>query len=238
MQSGKLNPMQSREFMQDFLIVVAGGTGDRMGSAVPKQFLELAGKAVLIHTLDRFCSWNPELEVILVLHPGYISYWEELCEHKQFERKHRIVEGGRERFFSVKNGLDAIDAEYGIVGIHDAVRPLVSNATIERCYATARVKGSAIPVMEVVDSMRVVNGEDSHLVDRSRYRVVQTPQCFELNLLREAYAQPFRPSFTDSASVLEASGKSVHLVHGNRENIKLTTPSDMLVAGVLLEEGY
>lgn len=210
--------------------MVAGGTGDRMGASMPKQFLELAGKPVIMRTLQRFFDWNPELSVILVLHPAYIDYWHELCEHCDFKCDVSVVPGGKTRFHSVQAGVNKVGDDASIIGVHDAVRPLVSVPTIELCYRKARSHGAAIPVIEIVDSLRVVSENDSHIVDRNRYRAVQTPQCFEAGMLRRAYAQDFRESFTDSASVVEASGEKVHLVEGNRDNIKLTTPTDMVIA--------
>jgi len=221
--------------MSDYLIIVAGGTGDRMGAAMPKQFLELAGKPVMMHTIDLFRLWNDKLHIVLVLHPAFIDYWKELCTHHNFSTPTQIIPGGNTRFHSVKNGLDSIpDTDNSVIGIHDAVRPLVAESTIDYCYRIAREKGTAIPVVELVDSLRVVLEDDSHVVDRTRYRAVQTPQCFEGKLIKEAYRQNFRETFTDDASVVESTGLALNLVNGNRENIKLTTPSDMLIADALL----
>lgn len=205
-----------------------------MGGPSPKQFLQLNDKPVIFHTLQRFLVYNPDINIIVVVHPDYVDFWAELCAFCNFDTSVTIVSGGKERFHSVKNGLELIEGSSGLVGIHDAVRPLVSEGTIERCFNAALEYGAAIPVMPVVDSVRVVMGDDNHPVDRSRYRLVQTPQCFELNLLREAYKQEYRQTFTDDASVIEAYGHPVHLVEGNRENIKLTTPVDMLIAQSLL----
>jgi 2-C-methyl-D-erythritol 4-phosphate cytidylyltransferase len=187
-----------------------------------------------MRTIEVFREWNPELEIVLVLNAHYLDYWAELCEHCNFASNLQVVSGGETRFHSVKKGIEAIEKGPGIIGVHDAVRPLVSIPTIESAYRAARSYGSAVPVIEIVDSLRVVLGDGrSHIVDRSRYRSVQTPQCFESDLLRRAYEQDYRPSFTDSASVVEALGETVHLIDGNRDNIKLTTPTDMSIAGAL-----
>ncbi len=221
--------------MKDYLIIVAGGTGDRMGASMPKQFLELDGKPVLMHTIDVFRKWNADLQIILVLHPEFTDYWMQLCNHHNFVSPAKVVKGGKTRFHSVKNGLDSIEAEIiGVVGVHDAVRPLVTDSTIDFCYREAREKGSAIPVVEIFDSIRVMLEDDSHVVDRKRYRAVQTPQCFDGVILKKAYNQDYRESFTDSASVVEATGAKVFLVQGNRDNIKLTTRTDMAVAAAIL----
>jgi len=222
--------------MQEHVIIVAGGTGDRMGGAVPKQFLDLAGKPVIFHTIQRFIDYREDIEIVIVMHPEYMDFWTELCGMCHFGREVNLVSGGAERFYSVKCGLDALSNQFGIVAVHDAVRPLASVGTIERCFNAAGEFGSAIPIVPVIDSLRVINDLDNHPVDRSRFRLVQTPQCFEMSLLREAYNQTYRPLFTDDASVVEALGHKMHLVQGNRENIKLTTPADMEIARAILQK--
>jgi 2-C-methyl-D-erythritol 4-phosphate cytidylyltransferase len=221
--------------MRDFAIVVAAGSGRRMKSALPKQFLELHGKPLLQHSLEKFHRYNPELEIIVVLNREYIQFWEDLSRTLGNTVPHRIVEGGTERFYSVKNAVESIGEETGIVGIHDAVRPLVSFRTLDICYNTARSRSAAVPVIQVADSIRVVENGKSSPVDRSMYRIIQTPQCFELNILRKAYQQSYRSSFTDDASVVEASGEEIHLVEGNRENIKITTAEDLRMAEALID---
>lgn len=200
-----------------------------MGSAQPKQFLELGGKPILCRTIERFQSYNPELRMIVVMNPNYLEFCEELFDRYLDCEPPLLVEGGADRFHSVRNGLDAIKETMGIVGIHDAVRPFVSQDTIEACYETARARGNAIPVVRVFESLRQVNGDGSKVIDREEFRIVQTPQCFELSMIKDAYAQG-EGNFTDDASVVEACNIPINLVEGNRENIKITTPADLKIA--------
>ena len=216
----------------DYVIIVAGGKGLRMGSDVPKQFLPLGGVPVLMHTISRFAGAMPQAGIILVLPESQHDYWDSLCRHHSFDVEHTVTAGGDTRFASSRNGLLAIPADAdGLVGIHDGVRPFASVATIRACYSAARTSGAAIPVTPVVETLRHVGG---HTVPRGDYRLVQTPQVFEASLLKDAYAQPYREAFTDDASVVEAAGHEVTLVEGNRENIKITTPFDLAVAEALL----
>ncbi len=216
----------------DYVIIVAGGQGLRMGLPVPKQFVLVAGRPVLMHTIARFHEADPLLGIIVVLPADQHDYWNDLCREHDFRIEHTVVSGGETRFHSSQNGLRAIpDDVDGVVGIHDGVRPFVSVEVIRRCYAEARRSGSAIPVVPVVDTLRIVGeGNGSHNVDRSQFRAVQTPQVFSIGLLREAFRQQWRPEFTDDASVVEGIGVKIGMVEGNRENVKLTTPLDMLVA--------
>ena len=216
----------------DYVIIVAGGQGLRMGLPVPKQFALVAGRPVLMHTIARFHEADPLLGIIVVLPADQHEYWNDLCREHDFRIEHTVVSGGETRFHSSQNGLRAIpDDVDGVVGIHDGVRPFVSVEVIRRCYAEARRSGAAIPVVPVVDTLRIVGeGNGSHNVDRSQFRAVQTPQVFSIGLLREAFRQQWRPEFTDDASVVEGIGVKIGMVEGNRENIKLTTPLDMLVA--------
>lgn len=216
--------------MTNHLIIVAGGTGSRMGGDLPKQFLEIHHKPILVHTLERFHAFDPSLNIKVVLHPDFVDYWVDLTRTLNVSVPHQIIAGGKERFHSVKNGIDAITENSGIVGIHDAVRPLVSKHTFETSYSQARINGNAIPVVPVNDSLRLLENGQNQIADRSKFRLVQTPQCFELQLLREAFNQAYHPSFTDDASVVEALGVRLHLVEGNRENIKITTPEDLRMA--------
>jgi 2-C-methyl-D-erythritol 4-phosphate cytidylyltransferase len=220
--------------MKDYVIIVAAGSGSRMRSAIPKQFLELSGKPILQHTMEKFHRYNPEMEIILVLNEEYIVFWQDLLRTLQIIVPHQIVAGGEQRFHSVKNALNSITGETGIVGIHDAVRPLVSLKTIEICYSAARSRQSAVPVITLNDSLRMIQGQKSEMADRNKFRIVQTPQCFEINLLRAAFNQPYEEAFTDDASVVERYGEMVHLVEGNRENIKITTTEDLRMAEALL----
>ncbi len=221
--------------MKEYAIIVAGGSGSRMKAALPKQFLELAGKPVLVHTMEKFHRFNPQMELILVINEEYVQFWEDLRRTINFNIEHKIVVGGKERFFSVKNALDTIKDETGIVGIHDAVRPLVSLKTLESTYHTARERSTAVPVIAIQDSIREVDDSgDNHAVNRQSFRIIQTPQCFELETLRNAYEQNYHPSFTDDASVVEASGAKIYLVEGNKANIKITTPEDLRMAESLM----
>ncbi|MFN5296267.1 MAG: 2-C-methyl-D-erythritol 4-phosphate cytidylyltransferase [Flavobacteriales bacterium] len=210
-----------------YAIVVAAGSGKRMGAPLPKQFLTIAGKPMLIHTLERLHSFDSNMHLVLVLHPDYFSFWKALTEEYRFIVPHTIVAGGQERFHSVKNAIDFIQDESAVVGIHDAARPLVSIDTLVRCFETAEQKGNAVPVIALNDSLRVVNDGGNSAVERSLYRLVQTPQCFAMNILRAAFDKPYQPLFTDDASVVESIGHTIHLVEGNRENLKITTAEDL-----------
>ena len=219
----------------DYVIIVAGGKGLRMGSDIPKQFLPIAGKPVLMRTLERFCEYSPTLQIILVLPKAQQEYWEKLCQKHNFTVAYQLADGGETRFHSVQNGLALIpdDAE-GVVGVHDGVRPFPSIDVIRRCYDTAREKKAVIPVIPVVETVRQLEGATSFTVPRDDYRLVQTPQCFDIQLLKAANRQPYNDGFTDDASVVEAYGFDITLVEGNRENIKITTPYDLKIAEVLI----
>lgn len=224
--------------MERFAILVAGGQGLRMGGDVPKQFLPLGGRPVLMHTIDRFREVFPDMHVIVVLPQGQHDYWHDLCRRHHLEGGFLTAPGGDTRFHSVLNGLNAIPADVseGLVGVHDGVRPFVSRDTLRRCYEEAARSGTAVPVVPVVETLRHVSPDgESMTVPRSDYRLVQTPQVFSLSLLRRAYRQPYAPQFTDDASVVEALGERITLVEGNRENIKLTTPADLLLAKGIME---
>ncbi|MBW8323755.1 MAG: 2-C-methyl-D-erythritol 4-phosphate cytidylyltransferase [Prolixibacteraceae bacterium] len=219
--------------MKKFIIVVAGGSGSRMGSEIPKQFLELCGKPVLMHTIQLFYDFDPESKLILVLPDAQQNFWAGLCMKHDFSVPHQIVSGGETRFHSVRNGLGCIEGE-GIVFIHDGVRPLVSFETLTRCLETAEKSGNAIPVLPVNESLRKTDGKGNISVDRNLYFSVQTPQTFRSAQILEAFKQDFNPAFTDDASVAEKAGFAIHMVEGNRENIKITTPTDLIIAGALL----
>lgn len=224
--------------MERFAILVAGGQGLRMGGDVPKQFLPLDGRPVLMHTIDRFREVFPDMHIIVVLPQGQHDYWHDLCRRHHLEGGFLTAPGGDTRFHSVLNGLNAIPADVseGLVGVHDGVRPFVSRDTLRRCYEEAVRSGTAVPVVPVVETLRHVSPDgESMTVPRSDYRLVQTPQVFSLSLLRRAYRQPYAPQFTDDASVVEALGERITLVEGNRENIKLTTPADLLLAKGIME---
>lgn len=207
-----------------------------MGTTLPKQFLLLRGQPILLHTLQRFMAAIPGIEIILVLPAEQKIYWEALWEKYGNHYPIQIVNGGEQRFFSVKNGLDAIDKNLmeAIVGIHDGVRPLVSVETIRNAYLSAEVHGSGVPVVSLNDSIRSVDESGSSALDRKNFRLVQTPQCFQLESLRKAFATSFKPEFTDDASVIESTGKSIFLTEGNPENIKITRQTDLVIAEALL----
>ena len=221
--------------MDKYALIVAGGKGLRMGKELPKQFLLLAGKPILMHTLEQFYHYNAAMKLVLVLPLDHQGYWKELCETYQFTVPHQIATGGETRFHSVRNGLQWVTTK-GIVAIHDGVRPFVSQQVIARCFEQAELSGSAIPVLPMIESVREYVGDGSIAVDRTHYCSVQTPQVFDSVQLLKAYELPFSSQFTDDASVLEAAGYSLTLVEGNRENCKITTPFDLLVGDCLLDQ--
>jgi len=238
-----------------------------MKSALPKQFLLLAGRPVLMHTIEQFSSFDPLISLILVLPAEHHDLWRQLCEEHSFTVSHRVVAGGEERFHSVRAGLecvktdvarDGLRSEAGqvetdvlvaihdgvrpeaghaeadvLIAIHDGVRPLVSHDTIWRCFSDAEEFGNAVPFIEPADSVRMLDGDDSRPVSRSEVRLIQTPQVFRGSVIINAYNRDFDPSFTDDATVAEADGVKIHLTHGNRENLKITTPEDLAVAAAL-----
>ncbi len=241
----------------DYVIIVAGGKGLRMGSDIPKQFLPIGGKPVLMRTLERFREYDADLQIILVLPEAQQAYWHQLCEEYHFDVAYTLANGGQTRFHSVQNGLAKVpdDAE-GVVGVHDGVRPFPSIEVIRNCYETARTAKAVIPVIPVVETVRQIfsnrpqdNRNDnpekslspevrcknsSRTVPRDEYRLVQTPQTFDIQLLKAANRQPYNDGFTDDASVVESYGHQITLVEGNRENIKITTPYDLKIAEVLV----
>ena len=246
--AGRSDPLPPNLGGSQYVIIVAGGKGLRMGSDIPKQFLPIGGKPVLMRTLERFRAYSPALQIILVLPKAQQDYWRQLCEEYHFDVDYFLADGGETRFHSVQHGLALIpdDAE-GVVGVHDGVRPFPSIDVIRNCYETARTAKAVIPVIPVVETLRhiegaansqlsIINYQLSKTVPRSDYRLVQTPQCFDIQLLKAANRQPYNDGFTDDASVVEAFGFDVALVDGNRENIKITTPFDMVIAEALLQQ--
>ena len=220
----------------DYMIIVAGGKGLRMGGDLPKQFMPLHGKPVLMHTIERFRAYSDELKIILVLPHEQQDYWRQICQKHNFTVEHTVVDGGQTRFHSSQNGVAAVpDDATGVIGIHDGVRPFVSEETIARCFEAARQFGAALPVLPVTDTLRRVTDDGGYNVQRNDYRTVQTPQTFDAQLLKQAFKQPYSDNFTDDASVVEALGHKVTMVDGNRENIKLTTPFDLVVAEALIK---
>ena len=247
----------------DYVIIVAGGKGLRMGSDIPKQFLPIGGKPVLMRTIERFREYSPTLQIILVLPKAQQDYWKELCLKHNFTVAYQLADGGETRFHSVQHGLALIpDETEGVVGVHDGVRPFPSIDVIRRCYDTAREKKAVIPVIPVVETLRQIISKDdrinrtaeqteeggkvlqsyspcnkiSQTVPRNEYRLVQTPQTFDIQLLKAANRQPYNDGFTDDASVVESYGHAITLVEGNRENIKITTPFDITIAEALLQK--
>lgn len=220
----------------DYLIIVAGGQGLRMGSCIPKQFLPLNGLPVLMRTIKRFREYDSNLKMILVLPKNQQEYWADLCKNYHFTTAHVVADGGETRFQSVKNGLSLVpDDADGVIGVHDGVRPFASIEVIRRCFDMAKEAKAVVPVAPIVETVRLLEPEGgSHTVPRDDYRLVQTPQTFDIALLKAAYAQEYQPAFTDDASVVEAYGQQVTLVDGNRENIKITTPYDLKIARVLV----
>lgn len=217
------------------IIIVAGGGGTRLGGAVPKQFRVLGTRPVLAHTLDRFHRALPAAQLIVVLPEAHIDYWNHL--RARFEvPAHTVVAGGAERYYSVRNGLAAVAYDAAIVGVQDAVRPLTSEQLIRRAAAEAEQFGSVIPVIEAVDSYRSLTGDGgSQHLDRRTLRIVQTPQFFRRELLDRAYQLPYSATITDDASLIEALGEEVHLCEGERSNLKITLPDDLVIAAALLE---
>ena len=221
--------------MKRYAVIVAGGKGLRMGSELPKQFLCIGGNPILMHTLEAFRRFDEAMQLILVLPRDHQPLWHTLCEKHAFSLPYLLADGGETRFHSVKNGLALITGE-GVVAIHDGVRPFVSSEVLHRCFTTAATHHAVLPVIPIVDTVRELTVEGSRTVDRNAYKLVQTPQVFDVTLLKTAYEQPFTPFFTDDASVVEALGRTITLVEGNRENIKITTPFDLKIAEALLAD--
>lgn len=204
-----------------------------MGNAVPKQFLLLNGKPVLQRSLEAFAAFDPTMTCIVVLPETQISYWKDLCEKYSCNVPHVVVSGGKERFDSVKNGLKAISAE-GFVAVHDGVRPLVTMEMLRNGFETAEKFGSAIPYVDSVDSLRMIDGETSKILDRTKIKRIQTPQIFDVSQLKDVMDVEYRLEFTDEASVWELAGKKLYFYKGSEQNIKITTPSDLKIAEALL----
>lgn len=215
--------------MRAYAIIVAGGKGLRMGGDIPKQFLPIDGKPILMHTIEAFRKALDDVRIVLVLPAEQHDYWQKLCRDYGFDSPELIAKGGETRFHSVKNGLALLpEGVEAVVGVHDGVRPFVSKETILRCYSAAAEGKAVVPVVPVVETLRQILSDGKSVTrPRDEYRLVQTPQVFPLDLLQKAYGQPYSEAFTDDASVVEAFGKEITMVEGNRENIKITTPSDL-----------
>jgi len=219
--------------MQLYVVIVAGGSGKRMGAEIPKQFLELAGRPVLMHTIERFKAFNESIEIITVLPENQLRHWIELQKKYTFTVPQTIVRGGSTRFHSVRNGLRFVNSP-GLVAIHDGVRPFVSLDTIRRCFASAEQLGNAIPSISPVESLRLVTETGNQPVNRLHVKQIQTPQVFSAELIKKAYLQEYKPEYSDDATVLEGIGEKINLIDGNRENIKITNPEDLLISDALL----
>ena len=221
--------------MNKIALIVAGGSGTRMNSEIPKQFMLLHKRPVLMHTLSVFHSYNRDMDLILALPENQAGKWNELCKLHDFRLRHQVVSGGETRFHTVKKNIAGLP-NGSLVAIHDGVRPLVSLDTIDRCFQAAAAYGNAVPCIEIPETLRRLNGKRSRQVNRTKYRLIQTPQVFLADLLKKAYDQDYRPDFTDDAGVVENMGHTIHLVEGNGENIKITYRQDLIVAGTLLKD--
>jgi 2-C-methyl-D-erythritol 4-phosphate cytidylyltransferase len=224
-------------YSKKIAIIVAGGTGQRMGSVVPKQFLEIQGKPILLHTIDQFVAAFSDIQLVVVLPEGYIQEGQELLSKNGFTKNIVFVPGGDTRFQSVKNGLAQVK-ELAIVFVHDAVRCLLTPALIQRCYQQALENGSAIPAVSSTDTVRLMKGDKNELFNRENVMLIQTPQTFQSDLLLAAFNQEYIASFTDEANVVEASGKPVSIVDGEFENIKITRPLDLAIAEYILAKRF
>ena len=220
--------------MQKYVVIVAGGSGTRMKREIPKQFIPVAGKPILMHTLEAFFNSVAGIQIILVLPESQVLGWKSLCAQYEFDVPHQITHGGDTRFQSVKNGLAQIPESIGLVAIHDGVRPLIDADTIIESYSVAEAKGNAIAAVALKDSIRWAQGTDNKVLNRKEYQLIQTPQTFQVHLIKGAFQRPYDPAFTDDATVLEATGETINLIEGNYRNIKITTPEDLIVAEALL----
>lgn len=218
-----------------YMVVVAAGRGERMGSEIPKQFLPLNGKPILMRTIEKIYSTDKFIKIVLVLSKEHQDYWRLLCEEYGFSIEHKVVEGGSQRFFSVQNAINTIEQD-SIIGIHDGVRPLASRQAIRDCFDKAESDNNAILAIKPNESIRQIKGGATKSIDRNSIWIVQTPQCFDSKTLKQAYSQEYRKEFTDDASVVEQLGVIINIVEGNRENIKITTPIDIVYAENIINE--
>lgn len=215
------------------IIITAGGIGKRMGASLPKQFIQINEKPILMYTIEQFYHYDPKAQLLLTLPEDWRTYWEELIEENDFRIPHRVVSGGVERYDSIKNALQFCHGEY--IAVHDGVRPLVTVETIERCFKAVKKKKAVIPIMSVKESLRYITKEGTRAVNRAEYCNVQTPQCFEKDVLVRAYEMPFNDAITDDACLVELNGTKIHTVPGNDENIKITNQTDLALAEHLLK---
>lgn len=222
--------------MRKFAVIAAGGSGARMNLDLPKQFVEIAGKPVIFHTIEAFLNYDRNVELVVVLSESFFPFWEKLCMELNFTHQHTLAIGGPTRFHSVKSGLKHVPNGV-LVAIHDGARPLVSKKTIQNSFFFAEKYGNAIAAIEVFDSLRIKDHALSKPLSRTHVRIVQTPQCFKSDLIKDAYNQNYHEEFTDDATVLETKGHTIRLVEGNKENIKVTTKEDLVYANALLVMG-
>jgi 2-C-methyl-D-erythritol 4-phosphate cytidylyltransferase len=220
--------------MKYYAIIVGGGSGKRMKHLIAKQFLLLKNKPIMMHTLSAFHCATVKPSLIVVLHPDLHEQWKALCITYNFDIPHQLVNGGEERFHSVKNGLMAIKGD-GIVAVHDAVRPLVSAALITKAYEIAELEGNAVPCIKPSDSIRKTKDNQSKILNRDQIVLVQTPQTFQISQLTKGYQQPYKSKFTDDASVVEKAGFKINLIEGERNNLKITYPEDLALANLLVQ---
>lgn len=226
--------MTQEASLKKYLIIVAGGAGARMNLPIPKQFTQLLGKPIILHSITPFIEAYPDIEVIIGVPKIYVQSFNDLAKEHSFDKPYTVVEGGESRFHTVKNCLETIK-ESGIVGIHDAARPLVSVKTIIAGYKAAEMYGSAVPAIPLYDSIRQIDSALNIAVDRSKYCLIQTPQCFRTDIIQKAYKKDYKFTFTDDASVVESTGEKIHLVDGHSDNIKITTPRDLVIAEALMK---
>ena len=223
------------EMKPKYAIIVAGGKGLRMGNEIPKQFLLLNNKPILMHAIAQFHAFDPAISCIVVLPESQIAYWKTLCKTYQFALPHTVVSGGVERFNSVANGLNAINGS-GLVAVHDGVRPIITTEMLEQGFKTAEIFDSAVPYVDSIDSLREIIGDDSKTLDRTKIKRIQTPQIFDVVKLKKAMDTPYKPEFTDEATVWECAGHKVHFYSGDTNNIKITTPLDLKIAEVIMKK--
>ena len=219
--------------MQKSVIITAGGIGKRMGSDLPKQFLVLGGKPVLVHTLELFFKYDPGIEIILTLPNEWRGYWETVIDKYYCRVPHIVVNGGEERYHSIQNALKRCSGQY--IAVHDGVRPFVSFETLDRCFSALNDHEAVVPVLRLKESIRQTNENSTNAVNRSNYRLVHTPQCFHADVLRQAYEQAYHDKVTDDACLVEELGFTIHLVESNEENIKLTTQFDFMIAETIIQ---
>jgi 2-C-methyl-D-erythritol 4-phosphate cytidylyltransferase len=216
------------------IIITAGGIGKRMGSEIPKQFIEICGKPILLHTLELFYHFDSSMELFITLPEDWKSYWNELLEKHDCKIPHQVISGGEERYHSIQNALEFCSGKY--IAVHDGVRPLVSASTLKNCFEALECHAAVVPVLGIKESIRQIENGSSHAVNRSEFKLIHTPQCFHASVLKEAYKQAFHERITDDASLVEEKGLAIHLVEGNEENIKITTPNDLRIAELFIQD--